>query len=117
MLSKEQVNDFKNRLEKARDDIEKELNSLGADKPPDFGSDVDHFEEEADEAEEFTTNVGVANALKQRLADIEAALAKIKTGKYGICEKCGKDIEPAVLDAAPESHFCREHKITQERKN
>lgn len=110
MLSKEQLDNLKSRLEKEKLSLEEELKSLNAEKVPDFGSDVDYFEEEADEAEEFTTNVGIANALKQRLYDIETALTKIKTEKYGVCEKCGNKIESEVLDAAPESRLCKKCK-------
>jgi len=33
-------------------------------------------------------------------------LEKIKKGKYGICEKCGKKIPEERLKAFPEARFC-----------
>jgi len=112
-LSKELTEQFKNKLEKDKADIETELRRIDADKVPDFGSDNDHYEEEADEAEEFTTNAGIANELKNRLRNIEAALEKIKNEKYGQCEKCDEQIALEVLNAAPESQFCKQHKQLQ----
>lgn len=44
--------------------------------------------------------------LKRDLKEIEAALAKIKNGTYGKCEKCKKAIEPARLDIKPEAVYC-----------
>ncbi|MBI3283155.1 TraR/DksA C4-type zinc finger protein [Candidatus Curtissbacteria bacterium] len=44
--------------------------------------------------------------LKSELAEIEAALAKIKKGTYGKCERCGRPIEPARLEAKPSAIYC-----------
>jgi len=77
---------------------------------PDFGSDVDSGEEESDESEEFGNQMAVAQEYKKRLADIDKALEKIEKKKYGICEKCGKEISLDVLEAAPESKLCKECK-------
>jgi RNA polymerase-binding transcription factor DksA len=41
------------------------------------------------------------------LRDINLALEKIKKGNYGICEKCGKEIEIDRLEAIPEARFCK----------
>jgi RNA polymerase-binding protein DksA len=35
------------------------------------------------------------------LNEVEAALARIETGTYGLCEACGKEIPRKRLDAAP----------------
>lgn len=40
------------------------------------------------------------------LAQTRKALAKIKIGKYGICESCGKPIETGRLAAMPEATLC-----------
>lgn len=92
-------------MKKSQMEIEEELKSM--DKVPDAGSDVDHFEEEEDEAEEYSTNLGIKDALKQRLTDIKSALEKIKKGTYGKCEKCGMEISEEVLKIDPESRYCQ----------
>lgn len=47
-----------------------------------------------------------AVAARQRLADTEAALARLATGRFGRCEQCGMPIVPVLLAAAPETRYC-----------
>jgi DnaK suppressor protein len=89
--------------EKSR--IEKELVRLK--EGLDFGDDVDHFEEETDEAEERGTYLSIKRTQDARLEQIKKALEKIKKGKYGTCEKCGGPIEKKILDIDPESLYCK----------
>lgn len=39
--------------------------------------------------------------LRQRLAEVDAALARVEDETYGRCEVCGMPIEPARLEAIP----------------
>lgn len=77
---------------------------------PDFGSDTDSGDEEADETEEFGTQLSIAQTYKEHLADVDVALKKIEKKKYGICEKCGGKISLDILEIAPESRLCQECK-------
>ncbi len=49
-------------------------------------------------------------ALKQRAEhqarSLEAALRKAEEGDYGICERCGKPIDPARLEIVPDTRRC-----------
>lgn len=54
--------------------------------------------------------------LKKDLVEIEAALSKIKKKTYGKCEKCGKLIEAARLEAKPSAIYCLEDEKKMERK-
>ncbi|HEY4475527.1 MAG TPA: hypothetical protein VJB92_02280 [Candidatus Paceibacterota bacterium] len=101
---------FKAKLLAIKADLEKQIKELES-KPPEFGSDIDHFEEEADEAEAFGTNLGTAQALRGRLSDVNRALEKLSEGTYGVCEKCGKKIEDGVLEVDLESRYCRTCKV------
>ena len=75
--------------------------------PTDFGNDIgDPDDEEADTEEEAENTGSEAETLRSRLADVEDAINKMKTGEYGICEECGREIELEVLEAAPESGLC-----------
>ena len=51
-----------------------------------------------------------------RLERIEAALQSIGTGTYGICKKCGKEIDPRRLDAEPTAITCMDC-LPAEEKN
>ena len=53
----------------------------------------------------------------RRLKSIEAALTRIKQGKYGHCIKCGKRIPQDRLIAIPYALMCIECKSEEERRN
>jgi RNA polymerase-binding protein DksA len=53
----------------------------------------------------------------KRLKAIEAALTRIKQGKYGHCIKCSKRIPQDRLIAIPYALMCIECKSEEERKN
>jgi DnaK suppressor protein len=110
-MTQEKLKHYQTELEKEQRLILEEIKRN--EKPVDFGSDIDHFEEESDEAEEIGNQLAVAQDLKTRLEDVEVALEKIRIGKYGICEKCGKEIEEEILDIDPESRLCKESKLEE----
>jgi DnaK suppressor protein len=64
------------------------------------------LEKEADEVEEYSTLLPIEYALELKLKNIDSALEKMKKGKYGICEKCGKEIEEGRLEISPEAKYC-----------
>lgn len=103
-----QLKEYKTKLERERTLIAGEVKQT--EKPVDFGDDVDHGEEGTDRSEEVGNRMAIAQDLQNRMAEIDAALEKIKNGKYGICERCGKQIESEVLDIDPESRYCKSDK-------
>jgi DnaK suppressor protein len=64
------------------------------------------LEREADEVEEYSTILPLEYTLELRLKNIDLALEKMRDGKYGICEKCGKEINEKRLKVVPEAKFC-----------
>jgi DnaK suppressor protein len=44
--------------------------------------------------------------VREELSEIESALARLKTGTYGSCERCGDHIPRDRLDAIPHVHTC-----------
>ncbi len=40
------------------------------------------------------------------IAEIDAALARIERGTYGVCQSCGDRVEAARLKAIPEVRLC-----------
>jgi len=53
----------------------------------------------------------------KRLKLIDAAITRIRQGKYGLCMKCGKKIPPARLEAIPYAVLCVDCKAAEERRN
>lgn len=110
-MTPEKIQESKKKLEKERVLILTEIKQT--EKPVSFGSDIDHFDEEVDQTEEVGNQLAIGQDLKNRLGEIDIALGKIQSGKYGVCEKCGKEIEAEVLDIDPESRFCKNCKLAQ----
>lgn len=51
-------------------------------------------------------NANLAEVESQELANIDAALERIREGTYGICEGCEKRIPVARLQAIPYARLC-----------
>jgi RNA polymerase-binding transcription factor DksA len=80
-------------------------------------SEVDPSEDEADpDVVERETTMALVEALEQRRSEIEAALLKVETGGYGICERCGEPIDPERLQIMPEATMCVRCKAIAERQ-
>jgi len=108
-MNQEQLKEYKIKLEKERVLITAEI--TGDEKPVDFGSDIDHGDEESDKSEEVGNQLAAAQGLKDRLNEINIALGKIQSERYGVCEKCGGPIEHEILAIDPESRFCKACKL------
>ena len=54
--------------------------------------------------------------LKNKLNDINHAIEQAEAGSYGVCESCGKPIEPERLEIFPETTLCVECKRLSERR-
>jgi DnaK suppressor protein len=111
MISKKDTRRLRSLLLKDRRRIGKVLKKLGH---VEFGNDIDSGEEEADEAEEMVSNAATKWVLQNRLKDIDGALKKFEQNKYGICEKCKKDISIKLLEIDPESSLCQHCKKEHE---
>jgi RNA polymerase-binding transcription factor DksA len=108
MLTQDNLQVLKGKLEATQTDLESEIKKL--EETPDFGSDVDSGEEESDETEEIGTNIGTADSLNNRLMNVRSALRKMEAGSYGKCEACARDISLELLEVDPESQLCKECK-------
>ena len=64
------------------------------------------FADQASDLEELATNEGMEVQHIHEAEQILAALARIETGEYGVCSKCGADIAPARLAALPTATRC-----------
>ena len=66
----------------------------------------ENFADSAQVAGQQGANRALAGQLKENLAEVERALAKLDDGTYGQCEVCGKDIAEPRLEAMPATRFC-----------
>lgn len=74
------------------------------------GSPFGKREEEATESFELEKRLAMEKQLRDRLAEIEHALQKFQEGTYGLCDVCGKAIDPARLEALPQASVCMDCK-------
>lgn len=49
------------------------------------------------------------DAIEAKLAEVEAALARLDDATYGSCATCGTPLEDAVLEADPTARICPAH--------
>src|SRR2546421_9940509 len=56
------------------------------------------------------------SSLSNLLSEVDAALARMDAGTYGLCEECHDSIEADRLLANPLEHFCLDHLTIEERR-
>jgi DnaK suppressor protein len=72
----------------------------------DTNADDEHDPEGATIAFERSQVDALLRQAQRRLAELDAASARLDAGTYGRCEHCGRPIDPARLDARPEARTC-----------
>jgi DnaK suppressor protein len=70
------------------------------------GADDEHDPEGATLAFERQHVAALAQAAREHLADIDAALARVADGSYGTCQACGQPIGAERLAARPMARTC-----------
>ena len=60
-------------------------------------------------------DLSLENNIRDILSKIDAALQKIKRGTYGVCDRCGAEIDPARLKALPYANLCIKCKQAEEK--
>jgi RNA polymerase-binding transcription factor DksA len=77
------------------------------------GSPFGKREEEATESLELEKRLAMEKRIKDQLGDIDIAIGKFDSVKYGLCETCGKPIESARLEVLPAARQCMNCKALQ----
>jgi DnaK suppressor protein len=70
---------------------------------PEYG---DKPDENAQEINDYSTNIQTEKVLEKSLEDIDKALERIKKGTYGVCKYCGNQIAEKRLLARPTASSC-----------
>ena len=70
------------------------------------GADDEHDPEGATLAFERQHVAALAQATREHLADIEAAMARLADGSYGTCLVCGQPVGAERLAARPAARTC-----------
>jgi DnaK suppressor protein len=96
--------EYRDLLQEERTDLVSKLAELGA-----GGSGLTYDSNFADSsqvtAERSEAEVLVAS-LQDTLEEVERAIGKLDQGTYGLCESCGRQIDPVRLEAKPAARYC-----------
>lgn len=113
-MNKQFIEKIKKTLLEEKEKLEKKLNTIAVknkDVKDDYIANFPNIGEDEDEnileIEEFEENIGVENSLEISLQQINQALEKIRENKFGICEKCDKEIEERRLLVFPAAVLCQ----------
>jgi DnaK suppressor protein len=91
------------KLLEEREDVVGQLEHLKEYMQAEVDVEPDEGDAEIVEREKNGVLIGV---LERKLKDIDAALRSIDKGQYGICERCGEEIEIGRLEIKPDSTMC-----------
>lgn len=120
MLTRQQINAFREILEQRfrqlREDISQTLMRSDEQSYIELAGRV-HDMEEASVAD-LLVDVSLADIDRhvEEIRDIDAALARIATGSFGICCDCGEPIGMQRLEAYPTARRCRPCQTTYEKR-
>lgn len=107
-LDAETIANIKSDLLKRKEEIEKEILEIANPgnhkvKFPEYG---DKADENAQEIENYTTNLATDKVLESTLRDINSSLDRIEKGTYGICKYCNEQIGKKRMLARPVASAC-----------
>jgi len=69
-------------------------------------SDDEHDPEGSTASMDQVRDTALLVTVRRTLAELEAARERLAEGMYGTCERCGRPIAPARLEARPEARTC-----------
>ncbi len=83
--------------------LEERLASVRRDQAKPHTADL---EDQAQEQENDAVVDQIGIATRDELNSVRNALLRYERGDYGLCQKCGQQIEPERLQAIPEAELC-----------
>ena len=104
MAADARIQSLRATLEEERQTLRSQLSELGYGNK---GLAYDpNFADSSQVTAERGENEALVNKLVEGLREVEHALEKLGTDRYGVCEQCGREIAPARLEARPEARLC-----------
>ena len=114
-LNPRQVEYFRRRLEKAREDLRRELEAIPSPDANDLSYDGDQTDHaSADSEREF--EIQNRERVQMLLRQTERALARLENGTYGYCEDTGEPIGLKRLIAQPTTSLSLSAQEARERR-
>jgi len=121
--SAEELEEFRTALEREKAELDAQLAELEESSFSTTQSDVSGemaFDEEYADSGTATfereRDLSLENNIRDLLEKIGKALVRLDDGTYGTCERCGKPIEKARLNALPYANLCIKDKQAESRR-
>ncbi|MBI4743289.1 MAG: TraR/DksA C4-type zinc finger protein [Actinobacteria bacterium] len=112
---------FKKKLLEEKENLEKEMSELQDRNLEESQSEVsgensynEDFADSGTATFERERDLSLEKNIKDLIHRVNEALKRIEKGTYGICDSCGKEIDPARLKALPYVNLCIECKKKEE---
>ena len=108
-IAKKLLKEFQEKLLADAVNLKKQIEELKKSDPfadPDHATDNAAVDTDVREQVGHDTIEAEIKDLQRRLQDIEIAVQKIRKGKYGMCERCGKEIPLPRLKILSEARYC-----------
>jgi len=108
--------DERHRLDRLRASLENgHLHDEGGiDSAADLSHVHQHLADTASDAFEREKEFSILEQVEAELADVDRALERLDTGRYGTCEACGGVIPDDRLAVVPAARFCADHQADAE---
>ena len=100
------MNEIKKQLLELKNGIEKRIEKTQQHIRHVDGPVEQDFEEQAVSRKNDDVIYNLDSLAKDELLQINAALQRIDTGVYGVCSRCGENIDPERLKALPYADNC-----------
>jgi DnaK suppressor protein len=99
--------DYAALLRSEQAELQAQLKELGFANEGDTGLNYDsNFADSSQVTAERGEAERLATELREALDEVDAALERLRSGTYGVCQGCGQPIGEARLEAMPAARFC-----------
>jgi DnaK suppressor protein len=122
-MDEQKLKDLKTALMTRRAEILTELNQLdqemqwlGTEQEEERGSLGNHLGDDGSSVMEQERIGTVIEDLRALLRQVDGALARLDDGTFGVCQRCGKPINPERLEAFPYVEYCIDCQTFLERQ-
>ncbi|KGN42605.1 TraR/DksA family transcriptional regulator [Knoellia aerolata] len=83
----------------------------------DSNADDEHDPEGQTIAYERSQLQALTDQAREHLAEIDAAIARVQSGTYGVCEVCHEPIGAPRLEARPTARTCVQHAVARRARS
>ncbi len=114
-MKKQDLESIKQNLEKTRHDLMDEVEAKYAASREIGESNVPDLADVSSNAYSREMLLNLSEAHHRQMQDIDAALARLDSGEYGICANCEEEISPRRMEVRPFSRYCIDCKTDIEK--